>query len=355
MRLEQKSEELYRELSRELDNFPAGNKFYPVREIMTRFRCHRRVVDVVLNRMTQEGLIRREPYVGIFSCVSRKPFIKNILLAAPDFPSEENSVWFRAVDAMASQYSTYQVKKVFFDAALPFLSRLSLENVNILVAIRAASNLVPDDLVRMAQLKFPVVLLNTLLDDVEASTVCADQVHGGMLAADYLLRHGHRKLLVVVSEPYEVGDVALRVRTFCNFAALHGAEVNLLDCETCSGESGSQHAYDALNAYLSQHGADFTALFGVSDGTIPGILTALSEHGLAVPTDVSVIGFGGLSGGDFFHPPLTTVGFDRTEAARMMFQGLEAISRGEQKCFKIKVPMMILERASVATAKRPVS
>ena len=50
-----------------------------------------------------------------------------------------------------------------------------------------------------------------------------------------------------------------------------------------------------------------TAFFADNDVLAVGALRALSEAGIEVPRDVSIIGFDDLSVGAFSNPPLTTV------------------------------------------------
>ena len=348
-----KNTELYQVLNRELDHFPAGSRFFSVREIISRFGYHRRVVDSVLEQMNEEGLIRREPCIGIFSCVTRNPRSRKILFVTPNFPCEEHTLWFQAVRNFVDSRNEYYLDKVYFDVEKPFLPQVLKQNADAMIILRPALNLELEELRDLSALRYPFVFLNTILEDAVINTVNADPVQGAMLAADYLLKHGHRRLMVVVGEPVYIGDVQLRIRTFCDYVSLHGAQVSLINTETHSGESGRQRSYESLCAYLSQHGgADFTGLFCVSDGTMPGIIKALCEHGVAIPEEVSLVGFGNLDSCDFMQPPLTSVGCDRSEAVRMMFVELENIWNGSKKCFKIEAPMYLQERSSVAAAKK---
>ena len=54
MKLEPQVEQLCRTLDRELDNFPAGVKFYSVRKLLDKFKCHRRVLDEALERLEKD-------------------------------------------------------------------------------------------------------------------------------------------------------------------------------------------------------------------------------------------------------------------------------------------------------------
>ena len=50
-----------------------------------------------------------------------------------------------------------------------------------------------------------------------------------------------------------------------------------------------------------------TAIIAANDMTAFGVISALAAQGLRVPTDVSVVGFDGLTLGARFNPGLTTV------------------------------------------------
>src|SRR5690606_27769626 len=55
----------------------------------------------------------------------------------------------------------------------------------------------------------------------------------------------------------------------------------------------------------------FTAVFGGNDNLALGAISALKEHGINVPQDVSVVGFDGIDAGLHNHPPLTTMKVSR--------------------------------------------
>ncbi len=67
----------------------------------------------------------------------------------------------------------------------------------------------------------------------------------------------------------------------------------------------------AADAVLA-HGA--TAVVAHNDMLAIGVLNRLSARGVAVPGQVSVVGFDNVFGSDFCHPPLTTLA-ERTEEA----------------------------------------
>lgn len=111
MKLEPQIEELYRMLDRELDNFPSGTKFYSVRKLMDKFKCHRGVLDRTLERLEADRLIERVPQVGIFSSVTRRPNAYKVLLAVLDWPSEVTLEWNRMAGVYTETHHGWQLCK----------------------------------------------------------------------------------------------------------------------------------------------------------------------------------------------------------------------------------------------------
>ena len=58
---------------------------------------------------------------------------------------------------------------------------------------------------------------------------------------------------------------------------------------------------------LIQRGADFTALLCYNDVAAIGAIRALMNHGLHVPTDISVVGFDDIQSAAYHNPSLTTI------------------------------------------------
>jgi len=78
-----------------------------------------------------------------------------------------------------------------------------------------------------------------------------------------------------------------------------------------------------------------------------GVLRRLAERRVAVPEDVSVVGFDNVFGSDFCHPPLTTLA-ERTEEAGA--RAIEALahqaSRGTQDTPARVLPTQLVVRGS---------
>ena len=109
-------------------------------------------------------------------------------------------------------------------------------------------------------------------------------------------------------------------------------------------------AYADMNAWLDGNGTDNlpTAFFADNDVLAVGAMRALTEHGLKVPQDVSIIGFDDLSVGAFSNPPLSTVHVPKHEVGEIAVRRLVGNIRNPKSyTCKTEVSTYFVERQSV--------
>ncbi len=80
----------------------------------------------------------------------------------------------------------------------------------------------------------------------------------------------------------------------------------------------------ALEAYLEKFGKPPRAIIGFNDVGAVGIMGALKKHGYRIPEDCAVAGFDNIAYGEYYDPPLTSIGFDNGYFARTVWQLLKA-------------------------------
>jgi len=162
--------------------------------------------------------------------------------------------------------------------------------------VLAASRL-PDVALRQAAEANPIVLLNRAIEGVDC--VVADFDSGTRQIVDHLASLGHESF-VFLGGPAESWSAARR---------WHGLQQSALNrgmAATRSGPytptlAGGPAAADAALA------AKATALVCHNDMLAIGVLRRLAQRGVAVPAEVSVVGFDDIFGADFCAPPLTTL------------------------------------------------
>ena len=86
----------------------------------------------------------------------------------------------------------------------------------------------------------------------------------------------------------------------------------------------------AVTRELLESGAEFDALFAMSDTLAIGACKALLEAGKNIPQDVAVVGFDGIDMASFYHPSITTVCQPKEEMARASIQMLFDMIKGKK-------------------------
>lgn len=348
MRLDPQVQRLYEQLERELDSFPAGTRFYSLHEIATKFRVHRRVIDATILQMKSRGLIESIPRVGCFSKVTRKPDSRRILLAEPDWPSGTTSRWSCAALEYAEQHKNWNLVRQLYNGEHEELSAISTRNFDALMIRYWHSSFSAADMRWLSEQSIPVVMLGMDVGDFEISSVCSDDNAGAILACGYLHRKGHRRVLMVVSEPGQ--KIREWSRRFPDTAEILGMECSVLDCHMENFTYARNQAYEAVRNYLLAHDgkADFTAVCVIAGESVPGVMKAIREFGYHIPDDISILAHTDDADGEFIHPPLSIVAYDQSAEVEAVFRGIRECLQGKYNSFHVKLPMRIIERDSVA-------
>jgi DNA-binding LacI/PurR family transcriptional regulator len=94
-----------------------------------------------------------------------------------------------------------------------------------------------------------------------------------------------------------------------------------------------------------------TAVFCDDDVIAAGLYLAARERGLAIPRDLSVIGFDDMDFARVLEPPLTTVALDAEQLGASSFELLEATMAGRRSRRRIVLPAELLVRGSTGAPK----
>ena len=158
------------------------------------------------------------------------------------------------------------------------------------------------------KIPMPCVLLTNDASGLEfsnLSSVSLDNRDAAAMAIDHLAALGHRKI-ALIGGPRKTSDTTgLRYEGCMDSFRRHGIAFDEeLDYETVRYSFAG--GYQAAKNFLEK-GRTFTGIFAMSDVMAIGAIRALQDAGLQVPGDVSVVGFDGLTIGEYTLPRLTTV------------------------------------------------
>lgn len=196
-----------------------------------------------------------------------------------------------------------------------------------------------ETLSRVARNYRPMVVWGAYATDNAYVTVGADNVRGGSLAAEHLLAKGRKRLAYFGNT--SVPEFAARHEGF--MAALPAdmrADVELVPIPITPETS-----LEAALAYFAG-GKRPDGIFAASDIVAMSIISAASEHGIAVPADLSVVGFDDILLARLVAPTLSTIRQDIESGARMLVDLLCRQMAGQDVQSIQIVPSLVVRESS---------
>ncbi|HHX37139.1 MAG TPA: LacI family transcriptional regulator, partial [Clostridiaceae bacterium] len=136
----------------------------------------------------------------------------------------------------------------------------------------------------------PIVLLGDTLTSemgMQVNCVSTDNVIGGKLGGEYLIRLGHKDIIYF---GLRRGSLTHQHRFEGLKQAADANNANVTVCENTGFRSSMDRGYE-LGKELFQKGIDSTAIFAANDAMALGLLRAADEYGIKIPEDISLLGF----------------------------------------------------------------
>lgn len=206
--------------------------------------------------------------------------------------------------------------------------------------------------------KLPFVALDLDSEDETVAAIGIDNIAGASLAARHLAELGHRRFAVLALESADAGfgpvtqeqveTSALysgtrdRLRGYLAELSRFGIDVSQVPIyETLNDEETVRAGLEHIFALPEKP----TAILAMSDRMALHALDWLRQHDIAVPGDVSVVGFDGVPEGAVSKPPLTTVAQPIAEMGRL---AVKAILENDGSLSRQLLPVDLVIRASSA-------
>jgi LacI family transcriptional regulator len=180
-------------------------------------------------------------------------------------------------------------------------------------------------------------------DGISPSSVGDDEL-GGYLAARHLLDLGHTRIGVVGGPTYASSAVG-RVQGFRRAMQEAGVEVDedLVRESAYTMESGEE-----VGRALLSRAERPTAVFAANDNTAIGVLAAAQALGVAVPGDLSLVGYNDIPLAARLPTPLTTV---RVPFSQIATSAVELLLHGDQAeadPHRLATPSLIPRRSTTS-------
>jgi len=197
------------------------------------------------------------------------------------------------------------------------------------------------------KIEVPCVLVTndaTELHFNNLSSVSTDDVAAARCAVDYLLDSGHKKIALIG------GTSASDTSRFRKLGWEQAHISRGMKPEDCGPHEGGRYSfkggYDAMSRLL-ERGEKVSAVFAMADVMAIGVISAISDNGLKVPEDISVVGFDGLQIGEYYCPKLTTIEQNAKQLAKRGYEMLIECIEEDAPARHETVPFSLNRRQSV--------
>jgi LacI family transcriptional regulator len=190
-----------------------------------------------------------------------------------------------------------------------------------------------------------IVLIDRKLEGLRCPAVTTDDVQVGMIATEYLIELGHRRIGHLRGSSASTAEGRLEgYRRALDKHGLQFDETLVRDCGFTEREG-----YETMRSWIATKELP-GAIFAVNDPTAIGAMQALTEAGFRVGSDVALMGVGDIHYGDMLSIPLTTVSWSRSEmgqlAAGLLIELIETETPPSRKRREIILPPELIVRRS---------
>ncbi len=213
-----------------------------------------------------------------------------------------------------------QTRRALFDSYLNMVLERRADGVIVIASwVFEETNLLAD----IRKNNVPIVIVGRDLTTRGVSSILVDNEAGGALAMRHLTELGH-KHIAVVRGPQEMCDSEPRWAGIQRIAAQAGVELDPRLVFQLPGQSDPASGFEGGRRFAKKmlgSGLPFTSVLAFDDLTALGVVRGLTEAGVSVPQDCSVMGFDDVLPAEVATPAMTTI---RQPLKEM---GLEAAER----------------------------
>ena len=178
---------------------------------------------------------------------------------------------------------------------------------------------------RMNRISNIPIIVTGKIDNADAYRVSLDAEDAIQQIMEYLLSLGHRKI-AWIGGGFNVLSTRIKFNKYKDILAKNNIEYreDYVYFESYNYESG-MHGVE----YILQSKDLPTAIIAINDFSAAGVLRALSDHGIQVPRDMSVVAYDNTYISDVVTPKLTTVDYHYSDFGKLLVD--TAIERIEGK------------------------
>jgi len=184
-----------------------------------------------------------------------------------------------------------------------------------------------EDIYKLIESRIPFVVVGRDYENLSVDAVYSDELKGGYIATEYLIKKGFRKISYIGGYTYK-SPARRRLEGYKKALTDYGILINedLIKIGDIDIENGYSNTKD-----LFDQGFDFQAIFAYNDMMAFGAIKAIKERGLKIPEEIGVVGYDNILFSSLVSPPLTTVNLKKDELGRECVRLLLSKINGHHK------------------------
>ncbi|PGY10669.1 transcriptional regulator, LacI family [Bacillus sp. OV166] len=241
------------------------------------------------------------------------------------------------------------VSSISIESLQEEVSRLEQEQKSAGILL-LGTNLTPEQINLVADIQPNIVVLDTCFETLDVNFVVMNNVYGAYQAGQYLMELEHQQIGYVGSNT-RMYNFDMRKKGFLQALTENGLKIAESNYFSLSPTViSSQDAFkEKINKRMGQLP---TALFCEADYMAISVIKSLTELGIKVPEDISVIGFDNIFESQVITPELTTIHVKKDRIALLSVEKLiRQIENNDSDKIKLFVDTELIERNSCAVNK----
>jgi len=344
-------------------NLAAGTRMPTLRELAKQFSVSTITVRQALRALEQEGRLHCIPGVGTFVRPNLPQMAATQQITVAFVTIEiEGSLPSEIAHSIEQECQQRGWGMQFFNAQgnphleARNLSRITKSGANTAIILPVCDSENLEEMVKLKLADFPLVILDRAIPGLKVDVVASDHEKGGYLATEYLIKRGHKQI-ILVSEPAMSTSIAARIQGYERALVDNGLEPRReqkiwIDtnvhhrgcCEKKKWLGGYEAALNALKNFKPP-----MAIFAHNSYSGWGAFKACNELGSKVPQDVSIICFDDDEFIKALTPPMTAIAQRTYDIGRLAVEALEhrIAEGGKTEPQQTVVDIDLIERASV--------
>jgi len=251
-------------------------------------------------------------------------------------------------EIVSSGYSL-MVSSINIESFQDEISRLEKEQKSAGILL-LGTNLSPEQIRIISEIQPNLVVLDTCFETLDVNFVVMNNVYGAYQAAKYLIEHGHHDIGYVESN-IRMYNFDMRKKGFMQALTENNLDINENNYFSISPTTiSSQEIFiEKIKNNINQLP---TALFCEADYMAISVIKSLTELGIKVPDDISIIGFDDIFESQVITPELTTIRVKKDRIALLAVEILiRQIENNDFDKFKLFVDTELIERNSSGNSK----